>query len=148
MMAGTSLYRRTFVARESELRRLHAAFDEAASGHGGLVMVAGEPGIGKTSLCEQLATYVTECGGSAHAGRCYEAGSASLPYLPFVEALRSYVLSREPDGLQQDLRSGAGEVARIISEVRERVTVELPPPTDLKRRAGGCCKRSATFWAR
>src|SRR4029453_12373561 len=124
------VYRRVFVGREAELRRLQAAFDTALSGQGGLVMVVGEPGIGKTSLCEQLATYVALRGGKALVGHCYEEGSLSLPYLPFVEALRSYVLQREPEGLKQDLGSGATEVARIISEVRDRVQVELRPPGD------------------
>jgi eukaryotic-like serine/threonine-protein kinase len=121
--AGSPLYRRAFVGRESELGQLQAAFDAGLSGHGGLAMVVGEPGIGKTSLCEQLATYVTVRGGRALIGHCYEEGSLSLPYLPLVEAMRSYVLAREPDGLRSDLGSGAEDVARIVSEVRDRVAV-------------------------
>ena len=50
-----------------------------------------------------------------------------MPYLAFVEALRSYVLGREPETLQDALGSGAGDVARIISEVRERVAIEPRP---------------------
>ncbi len=61
-------------------------------------MVVGEPGIGKTSLTEQLATYAVLRGGKCLVGHCYEEGSLSLPYLPFVEAMRSYVLAREPEG--------------------------------------------------
>src|ERR1051325_10232288 len=57
------LYRRTFVGREHEVRQLQQAFDGAMSGNGALVMVVGEPGIGKTALCEQLATYVALRGG-------------------------------------------------------------------------------------
>ena len=113
-------YRRTFVGREAELRQLHTAFDGAMSGEGALVMVVGEPGIGKTTLCEQLSTYVTLRGGTTLIGHCYEEGSLSLPYLAFVEAMRSYVLSREVEELKKELGSGASEVARIVSEVRER----------------------------
>ena len=101
--APSPMYRRTFVGREAELRQLHAAFDAALSGQGSLVMVVGEPGIGKTSICEQLATYATLRGGRTLVGHCYEEGSLSLPYLAFVEAIRSYVLSRRPspgDGLR------------------------------------------------
>src|SRR6185312_1020636 len=94
-------------------------------------MVVGEPGIGKTALCEQLATYVALRGGKALVGHCYEEGSLSLPYLAFVEAMRSYVLAREPDGLRSDLGTGAADVARIVSEVRDRVQgVELRPAGD------------------
>jgi serine/threonine protein kinase/tetratricopeptide (TPR) repeat protein len=125
--ADNPMYRRTFVGREPELRQLQAAFDSAASGQGSLAVVIGEPGIGKTSICEQLATYATIRGGKTLIGHCYEEGSLSLPYLPFIEAMRSYALASEPDGLRKDLGSGADEVARIVSEIRERLHVEPSP---------------------
>ncbi len=84
--AENPLYRRVFVGREAELKQLQSAFDGAMSGQGALMMVVGEPGIGKTALCEQLATYVTLRGGETLVGHCYEEGSLSLPYLAFVEA--------------------------------------------------------------
>ena len=121
------MYRRTFVGREPELRQLQAAYDGAVSGQGALAVVVGEPGIGKTSLTEQLATYATIRGGRTLVGHSYEEGSLSLPYLPFVEAMRSYVLAREPEALRTDLGSGAADVARIVSEVRERLHVEPAP---------------------
>jgi hypothetical protein len=124
------LYRRVFVGRETELRQLQSAFDSAMSGHGALLMVVGEPGIGKTVVCEQLATYVKLRGGRALVGHCYEEGSLSLPYLPFVEALRSYVISRETSELQKELGTGAADVARIVSEVRERLKLKLRAPKD------------------
>jgi len=124
------LYRRVFVGREPELKQLKSAFDGAMSGQGALMMVTGEPGIGKTALCEQLATYVTLRGGRTLVGHCYEKGSLSLPYLAFVEALRSYVLAREVKDLREELGSGAADVARIISEIRERLKIKLRPQKD------------------
>ena len=123
-------YRKAFVGRETEIRQLHMAFDEAMSGRGSLVMVVGEPGIGKTSLCEQLQTYASLRGGTTLIGHCYEEGSLSLPYLAFVEAMRSYVLDRDADGLKSDLGSGASDVARIVSDVRDRLQVEPSEPGD------------------
>ncbi len=122
------IYNRTFVGREAELKQLQAAFDGALSGHGALVMVVGEPGIGKTTVTEQLLTYIPMRGGRTLVGHCYEEGSLALPYLPFVEAMRSYALVRESDALQEELGTGAGEVARIVSEIRDRVAVEMSPP--------------------
>jgi tetratricopeptide (TPR) repeat protein len=119
------LYRTVFVGREQELKQLQQAYDAAVSGQGGLVMVVGEPGIGKTAVCQQLGTYVSLRGGRTLVGHSYEEGSLSLPYLAFVEAMRTYVLARDPDGLKSDLGSGAADVARIVSEVRDRVSVEL-----------------------
>jgi tetratricopeptide (TPR) repeat protein len=127
-VTGSPLYRRVFVGRESELRQLQSAFDGVMSGQGSLMMVVGEPGIGKTALCEQLSTYVTLRGGKALVGHCYEEGPMSLPYLAFVEALRSYVLTRDVKDLRKELGTGAADVARIVSEIRERLKVKLRPP--------------------
>jgi tetratricopeptide (TPR) repeat protein len=128
--AENPLYRRVFVGREPELKQLQSAFDGAISGQGALMMVTGEPGIGKTALCEQLSTYVTLRGGRTLVGHCYEEGSLSLPYLAFVEALRSYVLTREAKDLREELGSGAVDVARIVSEIRERLKIKLRPRKD------------------
>jgi tetratricopeptide (TPR) repeat protein/archaellum biogenesis ATPase FlaH len=128
--AENPLYRRVFVGREPELKQLQTAFDGAMSGQGALMMVMGEPGIGKTALCEQLSTYVTLRGGRTLVGHCYEEGSLSLPYLAFVEAMRSYVLSREAKDLREELGTGAADVARIVSEVRERLKVKPRPQKD------------------
>jgi tetratricopeptide (TPR) repeat protein/ribosomal protein L40E len=128
--AENPLYRRVFVGRESELKQLQSTFDGAISGQGALMMVTGEPGIGKTALCEQLSTYVTLRGGRTLVGHCYEAGSLSLPYLAFVEALRSYVLSRDPKDLKEELGSGAADVARIVSEIKERLKIKLRTQKD------------------
>jgi tetratricopeptide (TPR) repeat protein len=128
--ADSPLYRQMFVGREAELKTLQSAFDDILSGKGELYMVVGEPGIGKTALCEQLATYVTLRGGLTLVGHCYEEGSLSLPYLAFVEAMRSYVLTHEADELRRELGSGASEVGRIVSEVRERLKVAPRPPGD------------------
>jgi eukaryotic-like serine/threonine-protein kinase len=124
------LYRRVFVGREPELKQLQSAFDGAMSGQGALTMVMGEPGIGKTALCEQLSTYVTLRGGRTLVGHCYEEGSLSLPYLAFVESLRSYVLAREVKDLREELGAGATDVARIVSEITEKLKIKPRPQKD------------------
>jgi len=129
-LAENPLYRRVFVGREAELRQLQSAFDAATSGQGSLTMVVGEPGIGKTALCEQLATYVSLRNGRALVGHCYEEGSLSLPYLAFVEALRAYAQTCDVSRLREELGSGAPDVARIVSEIRERLRIEPRPKGD------------------
>ncbi|MEE8519033.1 MAG: AAA family ATPase, partial [Dehalococcoidia bacterium] len=128
--APDPIYRRTFVGRDAELETLHKAFDEALDGHGSLAMVVGEPGIGKTSLTEQLAGYVSEKGGKTLVGHCYEEGSLSLPYLAFVEAVRSHVLAINPDDLKAQTGHGLGELARIVPEIREKAGIEMSPAVD------------------
>jgi DNA-binding CsgD family transcriptional regulator len=124
------IYGRTFVGREAELQQLCTAFDAASDDQGALALVVGEPGIGKTALCEQLAAYVVAQSGRTLIGHCYEAGSLALPYLPFLEALRPYVRECDPIQLSQDLGGGAAEVARLFPEIRDRLPVELRPPGD------------------
>ncbi|MFP3898815.1 MAG: protein kinase domain-containing protein [Dehalococcoidia bacterium] len=127
VLAESPLYRRVFVGREAELRQLQSAFDAAASGQGSLTMVVGEPGIGKTALTEQLGTYVSLRNGRVLVGHCYEEGSLSLPYLAFVEVLRSYAQARDVSHLRKELGTGARSVARVVSEVRERLRIEPAP---------------------
>jgi serine/threonine protein kinase len=107
VLAENPLYRRVFVGREAELRQLQSAFDGVISGQGALVMIVGEPGIGKTALSEQLATYVSLRSGLPLVGHCYEEGSLSLPYLAFVEILRSYATNRNINDLRKELGGGA-----------------------------------------
>jgi len=120
--------RRAFVGRQRELQQLEAAFESAVAGRGALVTVLGEPGIGKTALCRQLAAHALSRGGLVLEGSCYEEGSLALPYLPFVEALRSHARVCEPAILRSDLGTHAGFVACIVPEVRERLGIDEPSP--------------------
>ncbi len=113
-----------FVGRSVELDTLKRAIDAALGGHGSLVFVAGEPGIGKTYLTEQAARYAKLRGAQPLLGRCHET-EAGIPYLPFVESLRQYVLDRPDERLREELGSGAADVARLVSEVRARIP-DLP----------------------
>ncbi|MBW4720021.1 helix-turn-helix transcriptional regulator [Saccharothrix obliqua] len=72
------------VARSREITRLRAALDEAARGRAGAVLLAGDAGVGKTRLVEELAS---DADALVITGRCLDVGGAGLPYLPFTEAL-------------------------------------------------------------
>jgi Cdc6-like AAA superfamily ATPase len=60
--------RQPFVGRESELRQLESAFEMAAQGDGALILLVGEPGIGKTALSDQLCRFVSTAGGRSLVG--------------------------------------------------------------------------------
>jgi hypothetical protein len=118
-----------FVGRESELRQLGAAFEAVAgSGDGRLIMLVGEPGIGKTALCEQLSSFVSTRDGRILVGHCYPEGSAGVPYQPFVEAFEVFARQRDADALRAELGSNASEVARMVPALRSRLQVELSAP--------------------
>ncbi|HZQ77762.1 MAG TPA: AAA family ATPase [Acidimicrobiia bacterium] len=116
-----------FVGRADELRDLKRAVEGALAGRGGLVMVSGEPGIGKTRLAEEAGVYARLGGAQVLVGRSYEAES-SVSYMPFSEALRSYVVNRPAEAVREELGDAASEVAKLVSEVRA-IVPGLPAAT-------------------
>jgi DNA-binding SARP family transcriptional activator len=115
---GTDSSRSVFVGRDTELAELIAGLDASVGGRGGLFLLAGEPGIGKSRLAEELLREARLRGASVLAGRCWEAGGAPA-YWPWVQSLRSYVEQCEREKLRAQLGSGAAEVAQIVPELRE-----------------------------
>jgi tetratricopeptide (TPR) repeat protein len=119
-----------FVGRERELSQLGAALDEAGGGRGSLFMLAGEPGIGKSRLADELATRARERGFLVLWGRCWEAGGAPA-YWPWVQALRAYVRPMDPKDLAEQLGGGAGHVAQMIPDVQALLPdVDVPDVGD------------------
>ena len=116
-----------FVGRQREMGELKAALEEALSGSGQLVMLVGEPGIGKTRTAQELTTYARMRGAQVLSGRCYEEQGVP-PYWPWVQAIRSYVRERESDALRSEMGSGAAEIAQIVSDVHQKVQGLKPLP--------------------
>jgi DNA-binding SARP family transcriptional activator len=116
-----------FVGRERELRELLRSLDEAGAGEGRLILLTGEPGIGKSRLAEQLIRGARQQGLDVLVGRCWEAGGAP-PYWPWVQALRTHVESVEPTVLRAEFGTGAGELAQLLPELREMFPdLSMPP---------------------
>ena len=72
-----------FVGRLGELAELKSALEDTISGQGRLVMLAGEPGIGKTRTAQELAAHAETLGAQVLWGRCYEE-EGTPPYWPWV----------------------------------------------------------------
>ncbi len=88
-MPGVARLRRT-VGREKERAELCAAVAVASTGRGSIVCVAGEPGIGKTTLVEDfLAELAAHKSVIVARGRCSERLAGTEAYLPLLEALES-----------------------------------------------------------
>ena len=77
-----------FVGRARELRELDGALEATRAGRGGVVLVEGEAGIGKTRLAAELATRARGTGFQVLLGHSIDLVGTELPYQPFVEALR------------------------------------------------------------
>ena len=114
-----------FVARDAELERLTYAWKEAAAGTPRAVLVAGEAGIGKTSLAGELARRAHDDGWTVLFGRCDE--EPGLTYQPFAEALRSYVSVTSPEDLRSFAPADLATLVRIVPDLADRVP-DLPEP--------------------
>lgn len=115
-----------FVGRESELDALVAALEDAIAGHGRLVLLSGEPGIGKSRLAEELMARARSRGARVIVGRCWEAGGAPA-YWPWTQSLRAFVSQADPDQLRRSLGVGAGDLAQLLPELHELLG-DLPEP--------------------
>jgi class 3 adenylate cyclase/tetratricopeptide (TPR) repeat protein len=120
--------RTPFVGRREELERLGQRLEVARSGQGGLAMLVGEPGIGKTRLLEELAATAREGDTRVLWGRCYE-GEWAPPFGPFAEAIAGYGKRADLEELEKDLGPYGGPVAALVPELRERIPhLPAPPP--------------------
>ncbi len=128
--AAPALVERTpFVGREVERAELRRLLDQTARGQGALVMIGGEPGVGKTRIAEELMAEARQRNMTAYIGRCYEMEGAP-PYVPFVEMFEVAARTATPEGFRAALGDSAGEVARIMPELR-RLFSDIPPPLEL-----------------
>lgn len=100
------------VGREDELRRIEAATARALRGHGAVVVVTGEPGIGKTRLAEEACDGARRLGARVLRGQAY-ALEGSLAYGPLREALGSYLHGLERRR-QLALTEGLAHLGRLV----------------------------------
>ncbi len=104
-----------FTGRVAEREWLNVRWKEAVDGGRRVVLISGEPGVGKTRLVTEFVRDADERGATVLWGRCDE--ELGVAYEPFVEALRSYVAAVSPDLLRAELGPLGGELRRIIPEL-------------------------------
>ena len=78
------------------MAELEAALNDTLARHGRLVMLAGEPGIGKTRTARELASNAEQHGAVVLWGRCYEE-EGTPAYWPWVQTIRSYVQKNDSE---------------------------------------------------
>ena len=122
--------RTPYVGREAERAELRRLLDAAVGGTGALVMIGGEPGVGKTRLAEELMAEAERRDLQVFAGHSYEMEGAA-PYVAIVEIMET-ALARapSPQAWRQFLGDEAPEVAKLVPKLR-RLCPDIPPPLEL-----------------
>jgi DNA-binding SARP family transcriptional activator/RecA/RadA recombinase len=117
-----------FEGRTADLALLDAAWREAAAGRGRMVLVAGEPGIGKTRLAEELVARATAAGAAVAWGASND-GEGAPAFWPWMQVLRAVLAQADPPGVPEGVWR-----RRLAPLVPEAVTglpdADPPPPLD------------------
>ena len=117
------------VGRDAERQELLGQLEDALAGHGSMVLIGGEPGIGKTRLTEEVLAEARRRGAFCLVGHCYE-GEGAPPYVPFVEITEQTARAVPPAALRRVLGDGASEVVRLMPELRT-MFADIPPALEL-----------------
>src|SRR5262249_35678756 len=106
----------SFVGRGRELERFRAALGAAMEGRRQILLLSGEPGIGKTRCAEMFARIAEDCGALTLWGRCYEEAGAP-PYWPWVQILREYIQSSSESELRLMTAARVQDIAAIVPDL-------------------------------
>jgi len=104
------------VGRARELDVFRAAFDRMLLGRRQLVLISGEPGIGKTRCAEALADIAENQGSLVLWGRCNEDAGAP-PYWPWIQILRAYIDATSLDEVRLNMGAAAKDIGAFLPEL-------------------------------
>ncbi|HEY4096222.1 MAG TPA: AAA family ATPase [Baekduia sp.] len=114
-----------FVGRAPELAQLEPLLSRAAHGGRQIVLLGGEPGIGKSRLAREVAVGAHARGATVLQGRCDE--DLRMPYQPFVEALSHLVEHAADAVMERHVAEHGGELRRLIGAFERRLP-DAPAP--------------------
>ena len=117
-----------YFGRALEMSRLLTCLEKAAAGRGGVVLLAGEPGIGKSHALRQLIGMARAGSAIVLIGRCVE-GAWVPPFRPFAEAIAGYGETAGPERLRADLGPAGAALVRIAPRLAQLLPDLGPPPT-------------------
>jgi len=109
-----------FIGRGPELQTLGEALDRAEAGNDQVVLLAGDAGMGKTRLCQEVAAAAARRDVPTVWGRCFEEPGAP-PYWPWIQAIRTVIGGWDDTRLRALLGDEAAPIAGIVPEVRSRL---------------------------
>src|SRR5579863_6697386 len=108
--------RRPIVGRTREVETFRHAFSRMLTGVRQLLLIAGEPGIGKTRCAQALADVAEDQGALVLWGRCRE-GAGAPPYWPWVQILRAYIQASSLDEVRLNMGAATKDIAALVPEL-------------------------------
>jgi DNA-binding SARP family transcriptional activator/tetratricopeptide (TPR) repeat protein len=117
-----------FVGRADERERLNTAFRAVTPGHRRVVVISGEPGIGKTSLSAAAARTWFDDGAVVLYGRCDE--DLGIPYQAWAELLAHLVRHAPEELLAEHVAARGSVLTRLAPELARRTAVAHVPSSD------------------
>ncbi len=121
---------RSMVGREHELGQLARRLDTLSSRRsGGLVLIGGEAGIGKTTMLDAVEALAGDRGMNIHVGRSPSAGGAPA-FWPWTQVLNSMAAGMDDAELARVTQGNARLVSHLSSSVAERLGPALPATGD------------------
>ncbi|WP_162231713.1 ATP-binding protein [Allosalinactinospora lopnorensis] len=111
--------REPFIGRDREQAELAAGLQDAIDGRGGLFLVAGQPGIGKTALADRLAEHAVGQGARVLWGRSWESGGAA-PYWMWTQIIRALADSFDDELDSLLTPEAAAHIALLVPELAGR----------------------------
>ena len=125
----TSATTSSLVGRADELGRLLGLLDRAERGRPAVGLIAGDAGVGKTRLLDELAARAGGAGVRVLVGGCMEVGDVGLPYVPFVDAFRDLGTRPGEAEVATPLTAALPSLGRLLPELATE-SRPVPPPGD------------------
>ncbi|MBF8286007.1 MAG: serine/threonine protein kinase, partial [Anaerolineales bacterium] len=146
------IVRGRLVARDREFAEARTVWQKAASGESGVLLISGEPGIGKTRLVRELVTHAELARATALLGECYAEGGA--PYAPIAQIIQSV----DPRGLRDLAGLVMADLLTLAPSLRAQCP-DVPPNPPLDPQAeqqrlfesmvsfcAASCERAPALW--
>ncbi|GAA2875053.1 AAA family ATPase [Nonomuraea rubra] len=135
------------IGREHPAALLRAEITRLIGSHGGLVLVTGEAGIGKTTLVTDAAGEARRCGALVVGGACWDSGGAP-GYWPWVQVIRALRRAATPEEWAAAEEAAGGSLTTLLGETRpgdglQRADPAGERPADGRRRADAGGERPA-----